>query len=401
MSVLRPRPPTDPIEHQIPPGVLSADGAIDACWESWLARAEKVRGAVASASGTATEAMLRAYGTTGSQACRRDSALFGILDVARQLRESVDRVVVVGDRADRALVDLLLSTCCHPHHDDLPRHERGGRPRLWTLGPDDDDDDVQGILDCLVPRTGDRLLDAWGLVQVGPCREAFTQECVRLFAEGADPTVRHIAAPAMVVAAAVDRPSHIGVSVPAVASDASITPPLPQENDGVFTAASLLPAAIAGIDVVRLLEGAAAMARRFREAPAEANPVVSLAVVGPWLTAAADPRGGVPRRRLLPPPRWRGLVEWQAARITPPAPHSSPAIVEARFTTPITVAECRRAPFATIPRGSPGRTADRRGARQASPTAADRLLLPRCDEHTLGQLLEALRLAAAVEASLD
>ena len=401
MSVLRPRPPTDPIEHRPPPGVLSADGHLDPRWRSFLELAERVRGAVASACGTETEGMLDAYGTTRSQARRRDSALFGILDVARGVRESVDRVIVIGDRADRALVDLLLSTCCHPHHDALPRHERGGRPRIWTLGPDDDDDTVQGILDALGTQTGDKLLDAWGVVQVGPCREAFTQECVRLFAATADPTARHVAAPAMVVAAAIDPPGHINASVPAASNDAPLPPSLPQEDAGVFTAASLLPAAIAGIDVVRLLEGAAAMARRFREAPAEANPVVSLAVVGRWLAAAADPFCGVPRRHLVPPHRWQGLVEWQASRIAPPDPHASPATVEARFTTPITVAEYRRAPFATIPRGSPGRTADAPRHRPAEKPTVDQLLLPRCDEHTLGQLLEALRLAAAVEASLD
>ena len=205
----------------------------------------------------------------------------------------------------------------------------------------------------------------------------------------------------MVVAAALDPPGHINASVPAASNDAPLPPSLPQENAGVFTAASLLPAAIAGIDVVRLLEGAAAMARRFREAPAEANPVVSLAVVGRWLAAAADPFCGVPRRHLVPPRRWQGLVEWQASRIAPPDPHASPATVEARFTTPITVAEYRRAPFATIPRGSPGRTADAPRHRPAEKPTVDQLLLPRCDEHTLGQVLEALRLAAAVEASLD
>ena len=213
MSVLRPRPPTDPIEHHPPPGVLSADGRTDPRWQAWLDRAEQVRGAVASACGTETEGMLEAYGTTRSQAHRRDSALFGILAAARQIRESVDRVIVIGDRADRALVDLLVSTCCHPRHDDLPRHERGGRPRIWTLGPDDDDDTVQGILDALGPQTGDWLLDAWGVVQAGPCREAFTQDCVGLFAAAPDSTGRPGAGPTLVVAAAVDPSGPGAVSV--------------------------------------------------------------------------------------------------------------------------------------------------------------------------------------------
>jgi len=377
--------------------VLSADGRTDPRWQAWLDRAEQVRGTVASACGTETEGLLEAYGTTRSQAHRRDSALFGILAAARQIRESVDRVIVIGDRADRALVDLLVSTYCHPSHDDLPRHERGGRPRIWTLGPNDDDDTVQGILDALGPQTGDWLLDAWGVVQAGPCREAFTQDCVGLFAAAPDSTGRPGAGPALVVAAAVDPSGPGAVSVAAVSGDAPISATSAQACAGVFTAAALLPAAIAGIDVVRLLEGAAAMARRFREAPAEVNPVVSLALTGRWLATAPDARGGAPRRRLLPPQRWRGLVEWLSARTAPPAPHAPPAAVEEWFTTPIRVAVCRRAPFAMI---SPGGKADLPRRRQGAATSADQLLLPRCDEYTLGQLLEGLRLAAAVESGL-
>jgi len=374
MSVLRPRPPTDPIDHLPPAGVLSADGRADPDWQAWLDRAEAVRGGVASSSTTAAEGLLAAYGTTRSQARRRDSALFGILDVARRVRESVDRVVVIGDRADRALVDLLLGTCCHPCHDDLPRHERGGRPRIWTLGPDDDDDTVQGILDALGTSTGDRLLDAWGVMPVGPCREAFTQDCVRLFA------------------AAHDAPGHVSLPVPgALDGDPVVPSPPVAAAGGDFPGAIVLPAAVAGIDVVRLLEGGTAMARRFREAPAGTNPVVSLAIVGRWLTRRATSTD-VPRRRLIAPGRWSGLRVWHDHRLE--RREAGPRRIETGFTTAIDVAELRRAPFAAIPRASTP-------PHEMQDCAVDRIVLPRCDEHTIGQLLEALRLAAAVESRLD
>jgi hypothetical protein len=73
-------------------------------------------------------------------------------------------------------------------------------------------------------------------------------------------------------------------------------------------------------------------------------------------------------------------------------------VVERWFSTPIRVAACRRAPFATI---SSGGQADLPRRRESATTSADQILLPRCDEHTLGQLLEGLRLAAAVESGLD
>lgn len=376
MSVLRPRPPTDPIEHLPPAGVLSADGRVDPDWRAWIDRAEKVRDAVASSSATAAEGLLAAYGTLRNRARRRDSALFGILEVARRVRESVDRVVVIGDRADRALVDLLLATCCHPRHDDLPRHERGGRPRIWTLGPDDDDDTVQGVLDALGTPTGDGLLDAWGVMPIGRCREAFTQDCVALFA------------------AAVHPPGHVMLPVPGTpGGDPVALSPRDAGASGEFPAATLLPAAVAGIDVVRFLEGSVAMARRFREAPAGSNPVVSLAIVGRWLTSGATSES-VPRRRLVVPGRWHGLRVWHDQWIAP-AEAGTPGI-ETGFATPIRVAELRRAPFAAIPRASTSAPPSR-----AEDCGVDRLLLPRCDEHTLGQLLEALRLAAALESRLD
>ena len=47
----------------------------------------------------------------------------------------------------------------------------------------------------------------------------------------------------------------------------------------VFTAVGLLPASLVGIDVVRLLEGAAAMTRRFRESPVSENPVLQYVAI--------------------------------------------------------------------------------------------------------------------------
>ena len=56
--------------------------------------------------------------------------------------------------------------------------------------------------------------------------------------------------------------------------------PIPDGVGGrysIFTAVGLLPAAILGLDVVRLLEGAAAMNQRARTAPPLENPVMAYA----------------------------------------------------------------------------------------------------------------------------
>src|SRR5207237_4590951 len=52
----------------------------------------------------------------------------------------------------------------------------------------------------------------------------------------------------------------------------------------VFTAAGLLPAALMGLDVRALLQGAASMTKRFLEEPFERNPALQLAAVNHLMT---------------------------------------------------------------------------------------------------------------------
>ena len=319
--------------------------------------------------------LLTAYGTLQAHGERRGSALFGLLDVARQLRDGVDRVVVVGDGAHRALVDLLRATCCHPFHDLLPRSDRGGRPRLVTLSPDDDDDRVQGTLDLLASRAGDRLADAWGLVVVGPASEPRAAAIAALLA--ADAAGRGAAPwPAAMMARVVAGGDPAPLDHGPECRDLVLPCAGGSAVGACFTA--LLPAAIAGIDVVRLLEGMAAMERRFSEAALEANPVVTFVATGRALVEA----GGSAWRPLHAPRHWPGLAEWWGALgARPSAPSPDP-----RLATAIVVEACRRRPFgdSAVPPPSPA-------------VGTDRVTLPRADEHAVGQLLGLLRLAAILD----
>ena len=357
MSVIRPRPPSDPVHHVVERrGPLAEGGPAADHYREWLSRAEAVRSDVASgeASGTAS-AILAAYGTLGAFARRTESGLFAILERARLVREAVDLVVVVGDRADRAVVDLLVATCCHPFHDLLPRHERGGRPRIVTLDPGDDDDRIQGVVDLVGITSGDRVCDAWLPLAAGPCREGEAGEILALL-EAAWRRGRAGGAGAGVVGAEREVPT-IGGGAPWSA---------------------LLAAAIVGVDVVRFLEGAAAMERRFRESAAEANPVLTAAAVGPSLGAAGQGEAA-PRRRLLAPAHWQGLVAWHDVLV---GGHATGASGE-RFDTTLAVEAFRRAPFGQRRRPAPDLC-------RATGSAADRIDLPRADEHTIGQVLALL-----------
>src|SRR5262249_17120185 len=56
---------------------------------------------------------------------RRKSELGRILAAAKRLRDSVDRVVIVGSEADCAAARALFEACCHPYHNELGRGDRG------------------------------------------------------------------------------------------------------------------------------------------------------------------------------------------------------------------------------------------------------------------------------------
>ena len=196
------------------------------------------------------------------------------------------------------------------------------------------------------------------------------------------------------------------------------------------TAGGLLPAAIVGIDVVRLLRGAAAMNRRLREAPVRDNPVLQyvgichladvraaatiralsvgssqLGALGVWYEQLSSASLGAAGQGIVPPTA-RGRQHQEGCRD--------------RLVTNLVVAEPRRDPL-ILPKLA-GCAADEDGlddlvgtrwptllsaavtsakdaAARAGRPAAD-ILLPRIDEHTVGQLLQMLMLATVVEGQL-
>ncbi len=78
---------------------------------------------------------------------RRESSLGQIIAKAKQLRESVDRVVIVSTGIILAGARAIFKAGCHPYHNELSRGDRGGRPRIYFAGDDFDNDAVEGLLD--------------------------------------------------------------------------------------------------------------------------------------------------------------------------------------------------------------------------------------------------------------
>jgi len=194
-----------------------------------------------------------------------------IVAAGDRLAKEVDRVVLLGIGGSYMGARALFEACCHPYHNELSRQRRGGRPRIYFEGNNLDNDAVQGLLD-LVEGSDD-----WGIIVIS--KSGVTLETAADFRVFLD---------ALTKACRGDREKLRRRVIPvtgesgrlrelAVALGCRDIFPIPDGVGGrfsVLSAVGLLPAAVMGLDVGHLLEGAAAMNERFRTNPPLENPVL-------------------------------------------------------------------------------------------------------------------------------
>ena len=456
MSVIRPKPPEDPIQYD--PSAVFAAGTVsraslgalaarlDAARTESLADLDRWRGGGAKAGEALDpafidlpERLLADYNTK-----RPESELFAILQTARRIRDAVDRVVVLGIGGSYMGTRSLFEACCHPFHNELPRGERGGRPRLSFEGFNMDNDSAQGLLDLVAPAgasRGDDLLDRWAVLVVSKSGGTLeTAIATRLFLQALAASVGGDTAQlAQRVVPITGKSGRLADLAQAIGCpDVFDIPDGVGGRFSVFTAVGLLPASIVGIDVVRLLEGAAAMNRRFREAPVAENPVLQYVGVG----HLAEAKMGATIRVLS---AWSNRLEslgfWYdqllseslgkdekgatpLTAVTTRDLHSRGQQHQDgrrdKLITNLIVGEPRRDRLTLPTLGSYGHDQDKLDAlvgtswpdmltaaiggtneayAQAKRPTAD-ILLPRIDEHVVGQLLQMLMLATVVEGRL-
>jgi glucose-6-phosphate isomerase len=417
MSVIRPKPPEDPIEYA-PTARAAASGAAEASAVPIEALVHAREAAGDDPVVRIPEQLLADYnGTSAGRPAgrtRATSELFAILQAARGIRDTVDRMIVAGDAGAVQAVRAVFSCCCHPFHNELPRGERGGRPRLSFVGHPLDADALQGLVDLVAPagaaRTGD-LLEQWGVVLcAGDDESPAARLLPRLLARsvGDDPSRTADRVATVLRPASSDgdvaHVAHVAHVTQAVGSRHAFVMPDVAGERGVLTAACLLPLAIVGIDVVRLLQGAVLMNRRFREAAADLNPALQCAAV----SRLAGRRGHAPPRLVSPDTdRLFELARWHELLATG---HAGAAAVEAAAqVTLLRAGAPRRDPEAAVPLATAGGfVRGRDGASAPQPTTAAGVgphvaavvHLPRIDEHAIGQLLQMHLLAAVVEERL-
>jgi glucose-6-phosphate isomerase len=189
-----------------------------------------------------------------------------------RLAKEVDRVLVLGIGGSYMGARALLEACCHPYHNEIGRQRRGGRPRIYFEGNNLDNDAIQGLLD-LVEGSDD-----WGIVVISKSGGTLeTAVAFRIFLEalrksckGDQEKLRRRVIP---ITGSSGRLHELAGTI-----GCQEIFPIPEGVGGrfsVLSAVGLLPAAVMGLDVQHLLEGAAAMNERFRTAPPLENPVLA------------------------------------------------------------------------------------------------------------------------------
>lgn len=242
--------------------------------------------------------LLHDYNTT-----RPTSVLYQLLRTANRLRDLVDRVVIVSPTRPRLAVQALWQTCCDPFFNELSRGERGSRPRIYFDGDHWDNDLAQGLLQLLrSPAPGamgaahggtdgaGAVERRWAVVAIDPTpasrqttistplgpasspllaavhryREALRRQCADDWPQQAQ---------RLVVVAPANSALH-AVTADWTTAERYVLPEQHDEFESVFTVAGLLPAAILGIDVVKLLHAAVALQEHFEWSPVGGNAVL-------------------------------------------------------------------------------------------------------------------------------
>ncbi|MEX2171548.1 MAG: glucose-6-phosphate isomerase [Pirellulales bacterium] len=212
------------------------------------------------------------------------SELARIRATADRLAAEVDRFVLLGIGGSYMGARALLEACCHPYYNDLPREARRGRPRIAFEGNNVDNDAMQGLMDLLGrDRVAKSIDERWAIVVISKSGGTLeTAVAFRKFLEllrkslcGHDAKLGELIVPVTGTSGKLfDLAKALGCR------EMFLVPDGVGGRFSVLSAVGLFPAALLGLDIVKLSEGAAAMNEHFRSAPPSENIVLQYVGVG-------------------------------------------------------------------------------------------------------------------------
>lgn len=214
---------------------------------------------------------------------RRGSVLGRLFKRASYMHTIVDRVVMLGSGGSCTGAKAILESCCQPFWNELSRADRGSKPRIYFNGNSFDNDSIQGLLHLLDAHKGKQAsseLERWALVVIdknGDTPE--TSSALRQFLA------------ALQSSTGLDREKLVELLVPVTdqnsrlhemvtqlgSTDIYSIPEGVDDPFSVLSVAGLVPAAMLGVNVIELLQGAVAMTEHFATAQPQENVVLQYA----------------------------------------------------------------------------------------------------------------------------
>ena len=207
---------------------------------------------------------------------RDESELGRILTTTKRIRESVDRVVVLGIGGSYMGARALRDACCEPWYNELSRSDRGGRPRVYFEGNNVDNDSLQGLLH-LIRNTnnGDPCGGRWAIVVIS--KSGGTIETATAFRQFLGEMERQLGAsalPDLVIPVTGSSGKLADLADSIGCRDRFLVPDGVGGRFSVLSAVGLVPASILGLDIMALLRGAWLMNGHFQSSPAKDNVVL-------------------------------------------------------------------------------------------------------------------------------
>jgi glucose-6-phosphate isomerase len=221
-------------------------------------------------------------------------------DYVRRMPETIENFVVIGIGGSALGNIMLHSALNHPEHNLLSRKQRRGRPRMFFLD-NVDPDRTASLLEALDPRR--TLFNV--ITKSGDTAETMSNFLIArgwlMRALGKKKLSRHI------VATTDKSKGHLRKIVEREGYESFVVPDRVGGRFSVLTPVGLLSAAASGIDIGRLLAGAAAMDRVCRRDDPMKNP----AALNALLHCLLDKRKGKSISVMMPyAHRLRDFADW-------------------------------------------------------------------------------------------
>lgn len=209
----------------------------------------------------------------------RKSQIGRIQATADRLAAEVDRVVILGIGGSFMGARALLEALCHPYYNELSAEQRRYRPRVYFEGNNVDGDAIRSLVEVFGgPRDLSKPLPApWAIVVIsksgGTLETAVAlRYCLSILGGVLKCDMKKLGSLVVPITGATGKLFDLSQSIGC--KEVFNVPEGVGGRFSVLSAVGLLPAAIMGLNIVDLLEGAAAMNEHFCTAPVGKNAVL-------------------------------------------------------------------------------------------------------------------------------